>query len=97
MAARQLGTIEARWVWGTPPRWPGHTQEGSNVSARTIINPAQSAMAMEGKPDGDMVLGRYPGVALSISELCHALKIKLAQARDSRYAYTPTRRLLFGD
>jgi len=35
-----------------------------------------------------MVSDQYTVPDLSTSELCHTLKIKLAQTRDSRYAYT---------
>lgn len=54
------------------------TSPAPSAHPRTIINPA---MSMEEK---DNVLGHEPGSNLSISELCHALKIKLAQTRDSR-------------
>jgi len=45
-------------------------------------------MVVEERLDDDMVLDQYPGSNLSISELCHALKIKLSQTRDPRYEYT---------
>ena len=62
---------------------------------RTIINSVQPAMAVEERPDDSLDADQCPGFDLSISEICHALKIKLAQTRDSRYACTATRPLLF--
>jgi len=50
-----------------------------------------SAMAVEEWLDCDMDSNQYSGIDLSISGLCHALKTKLAQTRDSRYAYNATR------
>ena len=64
------------------------------TSPHTVINPVQLAMVVEGRPDDGTVLDQYPGFDLSISELCHALKIKLAQTRDSRYAYAAVGHLL---
>jgi len=68
-------------------------RERSHVSSahRHQLRPPRPVMVVEGRPDGGMVLDQYPGFDLSISELCHALKLKLAQTRDSRYAYTTTR------
>ena len=51
---------------------------------RTVINPVQLTMVVEERSDGGMDLDQYPGFDLSISELCHALKFKLAQTRDWR-------------
>ena len=41
-------------------------------------------MTTEGEHSKGAVLNEYPGSELSISELSYALKIKLAQGRDSR-------------
>jgi len=54
-------------------------------------------MAVEGRPDSGMALDQYPGFDLSISELCHALKTKLAQTGNSRYAHTTERHVLFNN
>ena len=53
---------------------------------RTIINPVQLAMAVEERANDGMDSDQYPGSDLSISELFYALKVKLAQTTDSRYA-----------
>lgn len=59
----------ARASWGRP---------------RTITDTIHSIMAKgKRKGKGRVALDQYPGFDLSISELCHALKIKL-----SRYAST---------
>jgi len=63
---------------------------------RTVINgQPHPAMAAEGGRDDRTTLGQYPGFDLPISELCHALKTKLAQAWDSRYAYITATRTCF--
>ena len=51
-------------------------------------------MVADRRLDDDTVLDQYPGFDLSISELCHALKIKLTQTKDSRYVQTTTQPLL---
>jgi len=63
-------------------------------SPRTVINPVQPVMAVEEKPDGGMAWDQYPGSNLSISELCHALKIKLSQTRDPRYGHATAQRAI---
>jgi len=63
--------------FGKDPTSPPHT----------VTNPVHPVMVMEGRADGGTALDQCPGFGLSISELCHALKAKLAQTRDSRYAY----------
>ena len=42
-------------------------------------------MAVGGKDDGGVVPSQRPVSNLSISELCHALRTKLAQTRDPEY------------
>ena len=74
----------SRNVWQDPTSLP-----------HIIINLAQPTMVVEGRLDDDMVLDQYPGFDLSISDLCHALKTKLAKTRDSRCAYTAAHNLLF--
>ena len=59
---------------------------GSKVSAHHHQS-RPPVMVVEGRTEGDIVLDHYPGFNLSIPELCHALKTKLAQTRDSRYAH----------
>ena len=58
----------------------------------TITNPP--IMAVGGRFDDNAVPDHYPGSNLSISELCHALELKLAQTNDTGYAYSTTRHLL---
>ena len=62
-----------------------------------MVNPTQPIMTIEGTPDGGVVLDHYPGFELSISELCRALKRKLAQTRDSRYVRTSAHRSLLNN
>jgi len=64
---------------------------------RTVINSFQPTMAVEERPDDGMDLDQYPGFKLSVSELCHALNIKLAQTRGSRYVYATARPSLLND
>lgn len=45
-------------------------------------------MAVEGKDDGGVVPSQYPGSNLSVSELCHALRMKIAQTRDPEYVHS---------
>jgi len=81
-------------------RWCGKFKLdlGGTSPPRTVINgQPHPAMAAEGGRDDRTTLGQYPGFDLSISELCHALKTKLAQAWDSRYAYITAARHLLSD
>lgn len=57
-------------------------------SPGTVTSPAYRLLplAMGVGDDASTTFDQYPGSNLSISQLCHALKAKLAQAKDSRYA-----------
>jgi len=60
----------------------------ARLSPPSHHQPVQPVMVVGERPDDGMILDQYPGFDLSISELCHALKTKLSQERDSRCVLT---------